>query len=429
MSARRQKLYFFDQDQPTRVRRKRKPVDQLPFSLPFTGVSGTLKVEAYLRQQIKITEAVGDSSPQTPDQITNNNEDTDDQKQTKDDFQQDGDQSFPKATRKGKLPATFSEFNEPDEEEDTQRFLFEENKFAAPNLLAHLGRILEILYETRVDRNNISARGKTLDNWANLTTSNNRYLNLSTSHFNLRGIGISIPFHLAEKLKWNFEQLIVNTVYSKRQWQTIGYKQQANITQSVTEEFGTSKQQGMSELRDVTETKSGGDISNNEFSGKHNRNKRDSLTGKKSKKTTDDAKTLPETSQDPQKRDSVSFISNKSRKSTTDEQVQKPLVNVETVTDDKRGSISGSIGQSPNSNDDQLLLRPSDAVSSNTVKRDSISSMKGEDHLRDGEPPKCVQGFRRESLKCMNAVKAARTRLEKYRYIPDKSNLGKLCFI
>ncbi|XP_028414415.1 uncharacterized protein LOC114537560 isoform X2 [Dendronephthya gigantea] len=426
MSARRQKLYFFDQDQPTHVRRKRKPVDQLPFSLPFTGVSGTLKVEAYLRQQIKISEAAGDSSPQTPDQITNNNEDIDDQKQTKDGFlQQDGDQSVAKATRKGKSLATFSEYNEPDEDEDTQRFLFEENKFAAPNLLAHLGRILEILYETRVDRNNnISARVKTLDNWANLTTSNNRYLNLSTSHFNLRAIGISIPFHLAEKLKWNFEQLIVNTVYSKRQWQTIGYKQQANITRSVTGEFDTSQQQGMSELHEVTETKSGEDIANNEFSGKHNRNKRDSLTSKKSKKITDDSKTLPETSQDSQKRGSVSFVSKKSRKSTTDEQVQKPSIHVETVTDDKRDSISDSIGQSPNSNEDQLLLKPTQTVSTNTVKRDSISSMKDEDQLKDGELLKSVQGFRRESLKCINAVKAPRTRLEKYKYIPDKSHLA-----
>ena len=70
-----QKLYFFDQEERTRARRRRKPVDQLPFSLPFTGVSGTLKVEAYLRQQIKISEAKRDSLPQTPEQGTGNNED------------------------------------------------------------------------------------------------------------------------------------------------------------------------------------------------------------------------------------------------------------------------------------------------------------------------------------------------------------------
>ena len=58
-------------------------------------------------------------------------------------------QAVTKTSRRGKIFATFSDYNEPDEEEDTQRFLFEENKFAAPNLLAHLGRILEILYETQ----------------------------------------------------------------------------------------------------------------------------------------------------------------------------------------------------------------------------------------------------------------------------------------
>jgi hypothetical protein len=412
-------LYFFDQESRIRARRERKPVDQLPFNLPYTGVSGTLKVEAYLRQQIKISAAAGDSSPQTPD--TNNEDKAVDvqNNKTKDvSLPQESEQAVSKTTRRAKLFATLSDYNEADEEEDTQRFLFEENKFAAPNLLAHLGRTLEILYETQVDQNTVSARGRTFDNWANLTTSNNRYLDVSTSNFNLHAIGISIPFHLAEKLKWNFEQLIVNTVYTKRQWQTTGYKQQATA-QSVSE--ANSQQQAMSELRE--ESKSGGDVDNSENDGKISRGKRDSFS-KKSKKTTEDAKTLEnsEASHNTPKRGSFSGAFKKSQKST-DEPPQKPLINVEVVTDNKQENTSSPIKMSQDSLGD-LLLKPSVSVVAlaDVLKQDSTSNMKDKE-IKIGELPNSVQGFRRESVRCVNVAKTPRTRLEKYKYIPDKSSL------
>ena len=59
------------------------------------------------------------------------------------------------------------------------------------------------------------------------------------------------------------------------------------------------------------------------------------------------------------------------------------------------------------------------------VKQESTTSMKAEEtNVRDGEPPKSLQGFRRESLKMVNVTKAPKTRLEKYKYIPDKASLG-----
>lgn len=419
-----QKLYFFDQEERTRARRRRKPVDQLPFSLPFTGVSGTLKVEAYLRQQIKISEANRDSLPETPEQGTGINEDKpfDAQNVRTKDVPQDNEQAVTKASRRGKIFATFSDYNEPDEEEDTQRFLFEENKFAAPNLLAHLGRILEILYETQADKNNVGARGRTLDNWANLTTSNNRYLDVSTSNFNLRAIGITIPFHLAEKLKWNFEQLIVNTVYTKRVWQTIGYKQQASGLQSVSEELPNSPQQVMSEFQDVTESKSGREVDND---GTASPGKRDSVSapGKKSKKVTEESKTpdSPETLHDSLKRGSIPTGLKKSRKST-DEQLQNPLVKVETTVDNKQENTTR---KSQDSSNDQIL-KPTLATLADMVKQESATNVKAEEtSVREGELPKSVQGFRRESLKVVNVAKAPKTRLEKYKYIPDKASLGK----
>ena len=420
-----QKLYFFDQEERTRARRRRKPVDQLPFSLPFTGVSGTLKVEAYLRQQIKISEAKRDSLPQTPEQGTGNNEDKafDVQNVRTKDVSQENEQAVTKTSRRGKIFATFSDYNEPDEEEDTQRFLFEENKFAAPNLLAHLGRILEILYETQADKsNNVSARERSFDNWANLTTSNNRYLDVSTSNFNLRAIGISIPFHLAEKLKWNFEQLIVNTVYTKRVWQTIGYKHQASGLQSVSEELPNSPQQVMSEFQDITESKSGGEVDNND--GTASPGKRDSVStpGKKSKKASEESRTpeSPETLHDGNKRGSISAGLKKSRKST-DEQLQKPFIKVEPAGDNKQENTTR---KSQDSSNDQLL-KPTLATLVDVVKQETATSMKAEEtNVRDGEPPKSVQGFRRESLKMVNVTKAPKTRLEKYKYIPDKASLG-----
>jgi hypothetical protein len=373
-----QNLYFFDEERRIPRRRQRKPIEQLPFSLPFTGVSGTLKVEAYLRQQLKISEAVGESLPQTPD--TNNEEKV------------EKDASLPEehqAKRKAKLFTTFSDHNDVDEEEDTQKFLFEENKFAAPNLLAHLGRILEVLHETGAD--NDSARGRTLDNWANLTTSNNRYLDFSTSNFNLRTLGITIPFHLAEKLKWNFEQLIVNTVYTKRQWQTIGYKHQA--PQSVTEEFPNSQQQAMSELRE--ESKSAGDNIEDEGKGKNPQ--------------------CPDISHGSGKRGSFSKKSQKS----TEHHVQKPVINIEASAESKEQS-SITRNKSQHLTDDHSLKPSLSALS--TLKQDSSGS---QINLRDGEVPKSVQGFRRESLKNVNVKKTPRTRLEKYKYIPDKSTLGR----
>ena len=396
------KLYFYDQERRIHARRQRKPIEQLPFSLPFTGVSGTLKVEAYLRQQLKISETVGESSAQTPD---TNNDDKVENIKTKDVSLQE-EQPGAKTTRKGKLFTTFSDYNEPDEE-DTQRFLFEENKFAAPNLLAHLGRVLEALYETQADSNNDSARGRTFDNWANLTTSNNRYLDFSTSTFNLRTLGITIPFHLAERLKWNFEQLIVNTVYTKRQWQTIGYKHQATVTQSVTvsEEFLNSQQQAMSELRD--ESKSGGDnIEDNE------KEKRDSA-GKTSKRTTEEIPECPDTSHSDVKRGSISM---KKSQKPSEHLVQAPTINIETIADSKEQSTAQSV-------DGDISLKPS-LVTLSAFKQKSIGNLK-ETNVRDYEAPKSVQSFRRESFKSVNAKKTPRTRLEKYKYIPDKSTLGR----
>ena len=430
MFGRRQNLYFFDQESKTRVKRARKPVDQLPFSLPYTGVSGTLKVEAYLRQQIKISEAAGDSGvPQTPEQGTNKNDKAvDNENKTKDTcLQQEDEQPVSRTTRKGKLFTTFSDYNEPDEEEDTQRFLFEENKFAAPNLLAHLGRMLEILYETQADESRVNARGRSFDNWANLTTSNNRYLDITTSNFNLRAIGISIPFHLTEKLKWNFEQLILNTVYTKRQWQTTGYKHQATRLQSVSEELTN---QVMSELHETGESKSSpGDIDDHENNGKAGHGKRDSISAaaKKSKKSTEDVKISHEqleTPPDGGKRGSISSALKKSRKST-DEQHEKTLVNIETVTDNKPDDNQSMVKKSEESHGDQLL-KPNHTTSSASLKQESNTDIKNEEtNIKDGELPKSVQGFRRETLKCINAMKTPRTRLEKYKYIPDKSSLGR----
>lgn len=428
MFGRSQNLYFFDQERRSRARRRRKPVDQLPFNLAYAGVSGTYKVEAYLRQQIQISATAVVTLPQTPDNDTNYEDkivDGQSAGRTPRDprLQQENEPIVAKATRRGKIFAAFSDMNDIDDEEDTQRFLFEENKFAAPNLLAHLGRILEILYDTRVDRNvagnDASARGRTFDNWANLTTSNNRYLDLSTSSFNLRAIGIVIPFHLTEKLKWNFEQLIVNTVYTKRQWQTTGYKHQASVIQSVNsnEEFiniSNNQQQVMSEWREIADSNAGVDIENNE-GGKASHG-----AGKKSRKSRDETKTYenPESSRDVAKRLSISAPPKKSRKST-DEQVQKPHINVDKVDDHRQEDVSNPIQKSPNSNYEQMLQS---MLMTDMVNQESNN----ETTVRDGETPKSVQGFRRESLRgAANATKAPRTRLEKYKYIPDKTSLGK----
>lgn len=389
------KLYFFDKDTKPRIKRSRKPVDQLPFNIACTAVSGSLKVEDYLRQQNKDEEPL----PVEISELADGNQiDFDPTK-----VLQNGVGEQLPIFRNEKLFPTSS--GDIEVEEDTQRFLFEENKFAAPNLLAHLGRILEILHEKHLECSSSSSsssprfreRAQTNDNWANLTTSYNCYYDISSSNFNLRSLGIFIPFHLAEKLRWNFEQLIVNTVYTKRQWQTNSYKQQEAVTK---QEY--SVQQVMKKVQDGKEAKATGDVNEQD-------EKVESSSFKKSLKNVQQ-RTSREVYEQNLNPDTLasSSMSNKYNRKLLKQQKPKPSIDVVFVSEDT---------YKMEENDDN----------NETIERRVIDSLMPVNNEQiPNSPPRSILGFRRESLKDITIEKLPRTRLEKYKYIPDKSHLGKM---
>ena len=349
--------FFFDQPKRPLIKRKRRSMEQLPFSLPLTGINGTLKVEAITKQQSKIPnqstkETLGDSQETDPNgEIQNGDFENNKEKipsllptKTRDNQELPG---ISVDSCKEKVFVGFDtnpskDFYEEEEDEDTQRFLFQQNKFAAPNLLAQLGRLLEYFYEKQQEKMDGSVRNKSSDNWANLTSNNlnNTAINLGASYINIHALDIHVPFHLREKLKWNFYQLIANAVYSKREWQTTSYKQQA-----------------VSRHRDVGDESVAYDLSSS-ISIKVKRSQQDSLS-------------MPKKLRKPH-----------------DEQNFGPLIS-------ETPQNIGKTGSSPSSN--TLTDEPTQEIATS------------------------VLGFRRESTTPSIPFSAPRTRLEKYKYLPSSN--------
>ena len=353
--------YFFDQAKRRYVKRKRKSVEQLPFSLPFTGVSGTLKVEAYLKQQLKISEQTGKERQDNPQESIQNTEEQNGeiynrkaslssplQSKTREglDFSKKSISSRREKPFPDPHVIVSRDRHEEEDDEDTQRFLFEENKFAAPNLLAQLGRLLEWLFEKQQEKMNSPRRScNNYENWTNLTSNNlnQSIINLGASYLDVRVLDITIPFHLQEKLKWNFNQLIVNAVYTKREWQTTSYKQQ---------EASANQRESL----DDTSVAQDNTVNNN---NNNNSSKQDSVPG-----------------------------ANKNLRKSQEEHFAK-IPEIQPANMSKNQGSSTALVDEANSETQRTALL----------------------------------GYRRESTKSTLAA-SLRTRLEKYKYLPDKANLG-----
>ena len=240
-------LYFFDQCFKRRkYKRYRKPQELLPFSLRLTGLSGAVKVEAYLKQQQQKAgeakegqQAKGSSADKDTEVTETSSRASLAQKD------HDGDTEGARKLHPGKafnlpeiaahgvqsLPVirSYEPLEGDDEEEDTQRFLFEENKFAAPNLLAQLGRLIDQLHEQQMEELDEiqSSSGQFYSESSTSPLEAERQSLLSAETIRSGVVVIPLPDDLHNKLRGNFEELSANTVHVRREWQTTSYREQA----------------------------------------------------------------------------------------------------------------------------------------------------------------------------------------------------------
>lgn len=109
-----------------------------------------------------------------------------------------------------------------EEEEDTQRFLFEEAKFSAPSLLAQIEKFLILLLKNKsrqkeeLDELNEEIEAVYGTEWGHgYHGEENNFL--------------EIPDDLFNKLCYDFEQLAEGTIYYVRKWQTNVYRELAAL--------------------------------------------------------------------------------------------------------------------------------------------------------------------------------------------------------
>ena len=251
MSHHQSDLFFFDQCSARRkYKRFRKPTELLPFSLRLTGLSGAVKVEAYLKQQ---HQKAGDSAQGKEKGFVTENSETPESRAAGplgNLLLHKGDQSDlidgKKQAGVGKslnLPdiglhpggihsplaiRSFEQLEGDDDEEDTQRFLFEENKFASQNLLAQLGRLLDQIHQEQLEE-----LEEIQSNSAQFSRASTPQLvvageeSIVTETIRSGGVVVPLPDDLHKKLSANFEELSSGVIYVRREWQTTSYREQA----------------------------------------------------------------------------------------------------------------------------------------------------------------------------------------------------------
>ena len=250
MSHHQSDLFFFDQSSARRkYKRFRKPTELLPFSLRLTGLSGAVKVEAYLKQQ---QQKAGDSAQGKETGFVTENSETPESRAAGplgNFLPRKGDQSDLNDGKKhasvGKSlnlpdiglhlggihsPPTrcFEQLEGDDDEEDTQRFLFEENKFASQNLLAQLGRLLDQIHQEQLEELEEIQSNSALFSRAStpqLVVAGEE--SIVTETIRSGGVVVPLPNDLHRKLSANFEELSSGAIYLRREWQTTSYKEQA----------------------------------------------------------------------------------------------------------------------------------------------------------------------------------------------------------
>ena len=119
---------------------------------------------------------------------------------------------------------------DPEDEEDTQRFLLEEAKFSAPGLLAQIEKYLILLAKYR------STQKKELQELnEEIETVYGAGWHQSSVHF--RNTIIEIDDDLHQKLCYDFEQFSAGAVYVMRKWQTDVYRELAALKEITNKNY------------------------------------------------------------------------------------------------------------------------------------------------------------------------------------------------
>ena len=204
-------LFFFDREKNIQrwKKRQKKPIDSLPITLlRDTRVSVTFAGEK-LANLSKAKSSIG--------LIREEGE---------------GDQSDldPERKRSGpkrRLTLGLAELDY-EEEEDTQRFLFEEAKFSAPSLLAQIEKFLILLLKQRAKR---KEELEQLNEEIEATYGSQWGQGL----YEEGGSFLDIPDDLFNCLCYDFEQFAEGTVYVVRNWQTNVYRELAGGSYSLVD--------------------------------------------------------------------------------------------------------------------------------------------------------------------------------------------------
>eukprot|EP00794_Sanderia_malayensis_P006085 gene6085-6788_t len=209
-----EKLFFFDKEQKrSRQKRQKRPIDSLPITLlrdvrPGLAVPGGAKAELKHRKISFINEGVED--------IEKQNEQTSG-------ISQDDQNIGTQQTKKKKQQIDYRTLELDDyDDEDTQKFLYEEAKFSAPSLLAQIEKFMIILMKFRRNQQKeIEELHEEIEAVYGEPWNENV--------FDERTGIIELPDELYDRLCSDFEELAFGTIFTKREWQTSVYREMAAL--------------------------------------------------------------------------------------------------------------------------------------------------------------------------------------------------------
>lgn len=201
-------LFFFDKDKNKGgwQKRQKKPMDSLPITLfRETGMSVSFSVDKLQSKGKKESNLI------------------------KNRINEEGDAGQENLDEQERKPVNSKKRNEGkwsdleyEEEEDTQRFLFEEAKFSAPSLLAQIEKFLILLLQQKTNQKeeleklNEEIEAVYGSQWSQGFQEGNNS-------------ALEIPDDLFSKLCSDFEQFAEGTIYVVRKWQTNVYRELAAL--------------------------------------------------------------------------------------------------------------------------------------------------------------------------------------------------------
>lgn len=193
-----EKLFFFDEGKKKRwEKRKKRALDSLPITL-LRDVRPSVALQVGNRTKRELMLA-NEGNEETNENASNLNEEV------------------RKTKKKTQADLKLLDLADEDDDEDTQKFLYEEAKFAAINLLSQIEKFLIVLRKFRHDQK------------TEIQQLNAEILAVYGEHWTKNSLEdrvamFDIPDDLYHQLCFDFEHLAAGTIYVKREWQTSVYR-------------------------------------------------------------------------------------------------------------------------------------------------------------------------------------------------------------